>query len=303
MAIPSFCTLNSRTILSVSGPEAKEFLQGLVTNNLDNISETHTLYAALLTPQGKILFDFFISHPMPDTFWLECSVAQSADLAKRLTFYKLRADVTITTLSDSHKVIAIWGDGTTDIFATATAGSAGKLLDGFGYVDPRDATAGLRVIIDSNKTPAGLQQSDEQAYNTHRIKLGLADTDADIGSSQRFPHECNLDVINGVDFSKGCYVGQEVVSRMYHKTTVRKRILPISASHSLTTGDKISAGEKVVGDILSTAGTHALATVRLDRADQALAANVALKTGDTDITLTRSNWATFDFPGDNNDNK
>ena len=301
MAIPSFCTLKSRTVLSISGPEAKEFLQGLVTNNLDHISEAKSLYAALLTPQGKILFDFFISHPEPDTFWLECSADQSADLAKRLKFYKLRADVTITPLTDSLKVIAIWGNSTADVFAGTTAGSAGKILDGFGYVDPRDAQAGLRVIIDNDKTPEGLAPSDAQAYNAHRIKLGLADTDADIGSSERFPHECNLDVTNGVDFSKGCYVGQEVVSRMYHKTTVRKRILPVSATQPLVTGDKINAGEKSIGDILSTAGPHALAAVRLDRADQALAANVSLTAGDADITLTRSSWATFDFPGENND--
>ena len=110
MTNPAFCTLNSRSVIEISGTAAEDFLQGLITNNISNVDQAHAIYAALLTPQGKILFDFFVSSPQPGIYWLECSSQHSAELAKRLTFYKLRADVTITPLSDDLKITCIWGE-------------------------------------------------------------------------------------------------------------------------------------------------------------------------------------------------
>jgi len=295
MTILNFCTLNSRSVIEVTGSDAQDFLQGLITNNISAVNPGKAAYAALLTPQGKILFDFFVCQPQPGTYWLECSHQQSADLAKRLTFYKLRADVAIATLSDDHKVICIWGDSAGNLLDNHLAGAA---LGGYGYVDPRTAKAGLRVITKAGAPPNIGTEVDVDAYTTHRVHLGLADSDEDIGSSQRFVHECNLDMTNGVDFTKGCYVGQEVVSRMHHKQAARKRILPVSSSLPLATGAAIIASDKSIGEILTATGTGALAAIRLDKADAAIEAGDALTVDDTAITLIRPDWANFTFPGE-----
>ncbi len=296
MANPSFCTLNSRSVIEITGTQAKDFLQGLITNDISAVNPAQVIYAALLTPQGKILFDFFISQPQPDTYWLECNRAQSADLAKRLTFYKLRADVTISPLSDELIVTCIWGSAANDLLGDKQAGT---ILGGYGYIDPRTPKAGLRIIASSIEfETTSFNKVNEDAYNDHRISLGLADSDADIGTSQRFAHECNLDMTNGVDFSKGCYVGQEVVSRMHHKNAARKRILPICSSKPLTTGAAIIANEKTIGEVLSTSGTHALAAIRLDKADATLAANNQLSVEGEIIALNKPDWAKFPFPGE-----
>ncbi len=305
MAVPSFCTLCTRTVLEITGAEAENFLQGLITNDISRVDQSHAVYAALLTPQGKILFDFFISQPQPKIFWLECSLDQSADLIKRLMFYKLRADVEIKPLPDNYQVACIWGDGADRLFANGAAGTAGSLMGGFGYIDPRTAQAGVRliakaeVLAQETKTTS-LNVVDAAAYTEHRVKLGLADSDADIGSSQRFPHECNLDMTNGVDFSKGCYVGQEVVSRMHHKQAARKRILAISSKQPLTAGTAILAGEKSIGEVLTSTGMHALAAIRLDRADAAIAVDDPLTVAGAPITLIKSDWVRFIFPGEKN---
>jgi len=286
MTNPSFCTLNSRTIIEITGTQATDFLQGLITNDISKADPGHALYAALLTPQGKILFDFFISQPRPGTYWLECSRNQAADLAKRLTFYKLRADVSITPLSDDLKVTCIWGAG-----AQAT-------LDGYHYADPRTPSAGLRMISPAEAISITGNRVDTDTYTAHRVHLGLGDSDGDIGSSERFVHECNLDMLNGVDFSKGCYVGQEVVSRMHHKQAARKRILPVSSTDTLTTGAAIMTDGKSIGEILTSTGPQALAVLRLDKADAALAAGTDLTVENTPLTLIRPEWAKFPFPGE-----
>ncbi|MCF6344742.1 MAG: hypothetical protein L3J15_08765 [Devosiaceae bacterium] len=147
-------------------------------------------------------------------------------------------------------------------------------------------------------TPDIGTEVDADAYTAHRVHLGLADSDDDIGSSQRFVHECNLDMTNGVDFSKGCYVGQEVVSRMHHKQAARKRILPVFSSMPLTKGDAIIASNKPIGEILSTTDTNALAVLRLDKADAAIVAGETLTADGSTITLHKPDWADFTFPGE-----
>ncbi len=296
MTILNFCTLNCRSLIEITGQDAHDFLQGLITNNISAVNPDKAIYAALLTPQGKILFDFFVSQPHPGIYWLECSRQQCADLAKRLTFYKLRADVTIATLSD-HKTTCIWGEDANELLAGR---QAGNILGGYGYVDPRTAKAGLRIIAATDVSPDGGNLVDQSAYSAHRVEMGLADSDHDIGSSQRFVHECNLDMTNGVDFTKGCYVGQEVVSRMHHKQAARKRILPISAPRQLAAGTAITANDKSIGEVLTTTGTNALAVLRLDKADAAIAAGDEITIDGTAITLVKPDWANFAFPGEIN---
>ncbi|MGI9412931.1 MAG: YgfZ/GcvT domain-containing protein [Hyphomicrobiales bacterium] len=286
-----YTELSDRAVLRLAGADTRTFLQGLVTADVDHLSESRALYAGLLTPQGKILFDFFLVQRGEEIF-VDCARTQAADLTKRLTFYKLRAAVDIEDVSQELAVVAVWGgDG------PATTGSA------IAYVDPRIAEAGTRLLVpagavDETAAEFGLDGTDEAAYHAHRITLGLADSVKDIGSGEHFPHECNFDQIGGIDFKKGCYVGQEVVSRTEHRGTARKRMVPLHFDGAApATGTEITGNGKAVGEILSTAGNLALGLIRLDRARSALEADGALTAGTDTVHLDKPDWARFDLPG------
>ncbi len=234
-----------RSVLGLAGAETEQFLQNLVTADVAGMAESHARYAALLTPQGKILFDFFVVRAAPGYF-LECATSQIIELEKRLKFYRLRAKIVIEARPDLEVGVA----------PTRPEG----LLS---YADPRSAEIGWRIIAPAGTLPNGA------GYDACRIALGLADSDGDIGSAQLFPHEANFDKLGAVSFTKGCYVGQEVVSRMQHRSTARSRILPVEFE-SATSGKEIRSGDKMIGTILSSSGTRALALVRTDRLDEAV---------------------------------
>lgn len=295
-----FTTLSDRAVLRLSGPDTRSFLQGLITSDVDNLALDHATYAGLLTPQGKILFDFFlVQHG--DDIWLDCASATAPDLLKRLTFYKLRAAVEIENMSDALCVAAAWNVDAP--FGLNDAGSATTLVGGAAFIDPRFAPAGARVIAAKDQiaplmADQGYAEAGEQDYHAHRIEQGLADSVLDIGSGEHFPHECNFDQIGGVDFKKGCYVGQEVVSRTEHRGNARKRLLPIRFdSAAPESGADIRGDGKSIGQISSSAGNHALGLVRLDRAEAAIEADVSLAVGDQAISLSKPGWARFDVPG------
>ena len=286
-----YTELSDRAVLRLTGADARSFLQGLVTADVDHLSDSQALYAGLLTPQGKILFDFFLAQRGDDIF-IDCAKPQVADLLKRLTFYKLRAAVEIADVSDEQSVVAVWGD----VAEPAEAGTV-------AYTDPRFARAGLRLLVPAGNADGagrglGAEPADEAAYHAHRIALGLADSVRDIGSGEHFPHECNFDQIGGVDFKKGCYVGQEVVSRTEHRGTARKRMVPLHFDGAAPdAGTEITGNGKAVGEVLSTAGTRALGLIRLDRAQSALDADGELSAGDDLVHLDKPEWARFDLPG------
>ena len=286
-----YTELSDRAVLRLTGADARSFLQGLVTADVDHLSETQALYAGLLTPQGKILFDFFLAQS-GDEIFIDCAKPQAADLTKRLTFYKLRAAVEIADVSEERTVVAIWGGD-----------APGDTSHAVSYADPRFSQAGTRLLVAAGEIDAvagqlGFARADEADYHAHRIALGLADSVRDIGSGEHFPHECNFDQIGGVDFKKGCYVGQEVVSRTEHRGTARKRMVPLHFNGAApVSGTEITGNGKAVGEVLSTAGTLALGLIRLDRAQSALDADGALTAGDEAVHLDRPEWARFDLPG------
>jgi len=295
-----FTRLSDRTILRLSGAETRSFLQGLITSDIDKLSSTNSLYAGLLTPQGKILFDFFlVCHG--DDVWLDCAVSASAELKKRLTFYKLRAAVDIEDMGDALGVAAIWQAKAP--FGLESAASATTLVGGTAFMDPRFAKAGARLIAPMDQITAlmeehGYAPAGEEDYHAHRIALGLADSVMDIGSGEHFPHECNFDQIDGVDFKKGCYVGQEVVSRTEHRGTARKRLVPLLFEvDAPAPGTDIAGNGKTIGTISSTAGKRALGLVRLDRAQTVLEADATLSAEDHTVRLVKPDWAGFDVPG------
>ena len=295
-----YTELSDRTVLRLSGADVRDFLQGLITSDVDKLSSDNATYAGLLTPQGKILFDFFlVQHG--DDIWLDCAEPVSADLTKRLTFYKLRAAVEIEPVGDALGVAAGWSCEAP--FGLNGAGSASTLVGGAVFVDPRYQDAGVRLIAERGQlaglmTGQGFEPATASDYHAHRIALGLADSVLDIGSGEHFPHECNLDQVGGIDFKKGCYVGQEVVSRTEHRGNARKRLVPITFDAAAPeSGTGIDGNGKSVGEISSSAGQHALGLVRLDRAESALDADAPLTADDQPVTLRKPDWARFDVPG------
>jgi tRNA-modifying protein YgfZ len=268
--------LSGRIVLSVEGPEAIAFLQGILSADIQSLQEGQATHAALLTPQGKILYDFFVLK-IPEGFLLDCSRNQKDELLKRLTFYKLRAKVQIGEKVD-------WGVGVSLEEPQARC----------RFADPREPRLGWRTLAPFANLPLG---GDELLWRKARIQLGLADTDEDIGSAELFPHEANLDQLGGVSFSKGCFVGQEVVSRMQHRGTARKRILPVSlATETDATKSEIKAGGSVIGTVLSQDGLDALALIRLDRLAEAIAAGDRLLTNGVEVHVKKPAWARFEVP-------
>jgi len=253
---PRAALLAGRSVLRVSGRDARNFLQGLVTNDVEALKQGEGRFAALLTPQGKILFDFFVT-PDGEALLIDCNTSQAADLAKRLGFYKLRADVRIADESASLAVAAF----------RETPPPAQALA----FADPRHEGLGWRVIaapdeLDRLGVVAGL----EDAYAAHRIALGVPEGGADFAYGDTFPHEANMDLVHGVDFKKGCYIGQEVVSRVEHRGTARKRIVRVGFSGPAPArGTEISTGELTIGQMGSSSGQEGLALLRIDRIAEA----------------------------------
>lgn len=290
------CKMPGRALISLSGDETRSFLQGLVTNDMDHVSPARALYTALLTPQGKILFDFFVIGDSTG-FLIDCASDRRDDLIKRLTFYKLRAQVDIAPVTDGREIYCVFSQQSGGP-AIGDPGTVTTRDDVIGYVDPRSERAGLRIIgtgdqVQTFAATLNAQWSDAETYRGHRIGLGLAGSLEDIGSGAHFPHDCNLDKVNGVDFQKGCYVGQEVVSRMHHKTTIHKRMMPVSIAGD-GAGENgplaMTAGGKPVGTLLSRAAAHGIALVRTDRARAALDAGAALMAGDLVVSLDEPVW-------------
>lgn len=235
----------NRTVFSLSGEGVEDWLSGLITNDL---SEDVT-FAALLTPQGKIIADFFI-YKWFEGLLLDTPSKFAADLHKRLRMYRLRAPIEIEETELS--VHAVWDDG-----------PAG------GYQDPRHASLGRRIISTRSFKTTG-------DYNAHRLSLGVPESQWDFETAKVFPADTNMDMLNGVNFSKGCFVGQEVVSRMKRMTTVKKRMRGIILEGAAKAGDRILSSERVIGDVLSTHGKMGMAMMRLDRlrdAEQRLTLN------------------------------
>jgi folate-binding protein YgfZ len=273
--------LADRAVVRVAGGDAGKLLQGLITNDIDKTGGGLAIHAGLLTPQGKILLDFFV---VPfEGFLLEVAAGQAADLVKRLEFYRLRADVEIG-LEPSFAVAAAWGG--------PPHAPQGALL----YADPRLAELGSRLLLPTSFSLAalGCEQASAADYHTWRIRLGVPEGGQDYAYGDAFPHEALFDQLDGVDFRKGCFVGQEVVSRMEHRGTARKRVVPIEGAGALPPpGTGIEAGAMVLGTLGSVSGRHGLALIRLDRAEEALKAGVALRAGDVTITINRPSWARF----------
>lgn len=286
MTVFSNAQLTDRGVVSVIGPDAEKLLQGLVTNDVPTEAGA-AAFAGLLSPQGKIQFDFLIVCTV-DGFLLDVARDRAADLVKRLALYRLRSRAEIADRSTDLVVTAAWGaDARTDAPLPSSVV--------IGFSDPRLPELGSRHIANAAQTPVHSGQSaSEAAYHAHRIALGVPEGGRDYAFGDTFPHEALFDQLRGVSFDKGCYVGQEIVSRMEHRGTARKRIVPVTGQSTLPDGGAdIMAGDVAIGKLGSVAAANGLALVRLDRAADFKAKGVGLTAGGVAISLRRPAFATF----------
>jgi tRNA-modifying protein YgfZ len=268
--------LADRGVVRVSGEDAKSFLDNLITCDLDRVSAHTARLGALLTPQGKILFDFIVFQAPQEiggAYYLDVLKVFAPDLAKRLGFYKLRAKVAVEDLSESLAIVAGWD-------ATRPDDEAGLVVE-----DPRLPALGWRALV-AAQDAAEFGKDPAEAYHAHRIALGVPEGGRDFLFGDAFPHEALMDQLKGVDFDKGCYVGQEVVSRMQHRGTARTRSVKVLLEDSSPEpGVSVMAGDKPVGTMGSSAQGKGIALVRIDRVADALDAGQALTAGGLAVRL------------------
>ncbi|BBE71037.1 YgfZ/GcvT domain-containing protein [Oharaeibacter diazotrophicus] len=281
--------LPGRALVRVAGTDARAFLDRLVTADVEAIPEGGAGHGALLSPQGKILTDFLIV-PMGADHLLDLPAAAAADLVKRLTLYKLRAAVTVADVSDDLAVVALWGDG------------APPTMPGHVVADPRHAALGWRAYVPASAAAAaaafpGALIETADAYAAHRAALGIVEGGADYALGDAFPHDAALDQNAGVAFDKGCFVGQEVVSRMQHRGTARRRPVLVTAESALPApGTEITAAGRSIGALGTVAGNEGLAIVRLDRAKAARDAGAPVLAGAVAVTLALPGHVRYGWP-------
>ena len=226
----------NRCIISLSGDRVSEWLENLITNNLSS----DISFSALLTPQGKIISDFFITKSH-EKLIIDAPKKNKEVLIKRLNIYKLRAPVIIEDITEIMNVYALW-----------------DIKNSPGLTDPRKIALGTRLLTTDYLETEG-------DYDTHRLSLGIVDSEWDFESGTTFPANSNMDLMNGVDFKKGCFVGQEVVSRMKRMTDVKKRMRSVELTKEATAGDKIICEGRVVGNLVHVNKNYAMAVIRFDR--------------------------------------
>ena len=291
---PRFVILEDRGVLAVCGPERISFVQGLVSNDIDKAAPGHAVYAALLTPQGKYLHDFFVSVAVTgedgDTLLLDCERAGLGSLQMRLSMYKLRAQVTLEDRSGDLAVAAIFGEGSTE-----------ASLDGVAvYADPRLAKAGVRCVLPKAEArtmleKAGFTAAGPADYDRLRLSLGLPDATRDLISEKSTLLENGFDELNGVDWDKGCYMGQELTARTKYRGLVKKRLMPVRLDGPPpAAGTPVMLGERQAGELRSSLATEdggiGLALMRLEHMAEAAETGADLIAEGVKVTPVRPDW-------------
>lgn len=291
MTIADTALLSDRGVVSVTGPDAEKLLQGVITNDMGLLATQPAIHTALLSPQGKILFDFFVVKA-GDGYLLDVAADKATDLAKRLAMYRLRAKAEI-----GHEP-----GGFATFASRSAAGEGASQTDTVQFSDPREPALGYRILVRHPETMRAAPQAPFD-YHAHRIAQGVPEGGKDYAFGDTFPHEALMDQLHGVSFTKGCYVGQEIVSRMEHRGTARKRVVPVHAEQPLPApGTEVRAldpehGPQLIGTLGSTDGARGLALLRLDRAAELAAKGARLTAGDVPLTIgPLPSWATFTYP-------
>jgi folate-binding protein YgfZ len=266
----------SRGVLALSGEEARAFLQGLVTNDVLKVGADRAIWAALLTPQGRYLHDFFLAHGPDGTLWLECEGERRQDLIRRLTIYKLRAKLRIADASGELSVVRLFGAGAAErLGLPAEAGSARAVGGGVAFVDPRDLRLGARAILPRAEAAVlaerlGVAAGGADQYQMLRLALGVPEGGRELEVEKALPMESRFDLLNGIDWQKGCYVGQELTARMRYRALVKKRLLPVAIEGPAPEpGTAVLMEGEEVGVLRGACGAHGLALLRLEKLEEA----------------------------------
>ncbi|MGR4862289.1 CAF17-like 4Fe-4S cluster assembly/insertion protein YgfZ [Caulobacter sp. LARHSG274] len=263
--------LSSRAVITVSGPDARRFLNGLLTQEIETLPPGQLRFSGLLTPQGRLLYDLFAAGT-EDGVLLDVAAEHREAIMARLAMYKLRAQVEIaaSSLDVFAEFSALPGEGRgPDPKAVSSPDESGSRrspgrADDRVFADPRFPALGSRIYA------LGLETTvPEDAYDAHRLALGVPGP-ADWGTDRTYPIEADFDLLNGIDFKKGCFVGQETTSRMKRRGTIKSRMLPIAfAGPPPAPGTEVLAGELRAGEVLSGRDGRAMAQLRLDRIEGA----------------------------------
>ena len=257
-----FSLLPHRSVISVAGADRVEFLQGLISNDTRKVAPGCAIWAALLTPQGRFLNDMFVVDVGGDTFFLETERERAPALAKKLKMYTLRSKVTVEDLGASQEVAAVFGDEASKALGIGTA----------SFIDPRLETLGMRVIAPTGQAAAllsarGFDEAPLSTYDALRLPLGVPDGSRDLQVEKALLLENGFDELNGVDWKKGCYMGQELTARTKYRALIKKRLFPVRVEGVLPApGTPVHRDGEEVGELRSGTGDRALAMLRLDAA-------------------------------------
>jgi folate-binding protein YgfZ len=299
-----FSSLGHRGVIAVSGPDRAAFLQGLISNDASRVSPEHAEHAALLTAQGRFQFDMFLVELAgTETMLLEVERDRAADLIKRLSLYKLRSKVTIESRLDVYEVAVAFGAGAAAGLGLADArGAARAIDDAVAFVDPRLPALGVRMLAPRGMAAVllsakGFGTASEDDYEALRLRLGVPDGSRDLPVDKAFLLENGFDELNGIDWKKGCYMGQELTARTKYRGLVRKRLLPVEVEGPMPApGTIVMLGEKEAGEMRSGRAGQALALLRLEMVENARRAGSKLTAGEAKIAAHIPDWVKLPEP-------
>jgi len=283
----------SRGFISVSGADARTFLQGIVTNDVDAVDAAHAQYTAMLTPQGRIMWDFFLVDLGDGRLLLDCDRDGLPAFLKRLSMYRLRADVELADASDAFAAVVFPGaDAPASLGLDAAPGGARPWHGGILYTDPRLAALGARAIVPADRRDDALAETgfvagDTDSYDRLRLALGVPEGADDLPPERALPLEVGLDELNALSWTKGCYMGQELTARMNYRALVKKRLLPVAIDGPPPPpGTPVELDGKDAGEMRSSNGDCGLAYLRLAAVDS----GQALVCGEARLTPSRPDW-------------
>ena len=267
-----FCRLN-RGILRLGGEDRRTFLQGIISNDITLCQTERPLYAALLTPQGKFLHDMFIIDK-GDHFLIDCEYDRTDDLLKRLLFYKLRAQIVLEKATNLYTVWALWGD---------------FIKDQTAFTDPRLMELGKRMVTHKDYQPPAPEVSIDD-YDRHRLTYGIPDGSRDMIIGKSTLLECNLDKLNAISWSKGCYMGQELTARMYYRGLLKKRLYSVTIDNPIESETEIKLENETIGIMASSSGSKGLALMNIEKTEKAIHERLILTANTTHISPSRQEW-------------
>jgi len=299
MISASFALLHDRGVLEIVGADRETFLQGLVSNDVRKVGPSRAIYAALLTPQGKYLHDFFlVEHG--EAILLDGERTRLPELLRRLSMFKLRAKVSLADATDRFDIAVAFGDGASaKLGLPAGLGAAAPFGSGIVYTDPRLVELGARAMLPRSDgshalEAAGLSPVEPADYDRLRLSLGVPDGSRDLVVEKAILLESGFDELHGVDWDKGCYMGQELTARTKYRGLIKKRLMPVKVDGPLPVpGTIVKLGDHEAGELRAGRGDLALALLRLEALDEAAKTGAPLLAGEAKLTPIKPSWAQF----------